>query len=93
MFMRSNIDSNIVIGDKLQHLLRINGFNTATLIKATNIDESTLLDYLNNVKSPTWWQPLKVRVYIMQLIDWIEFGILPDSVQSIFLLIVRCYTS
>src|SRR5699024_12613894 len=29
----------------------------------------------------------------MQLIDWIEFGIRPDSIQSILLLIVRGYTS
>jgi len=29
----------------------------------------------------------------MQLIGWIEFGIRPDSVQSILLLIVRGYTS
>src|SRR5699024_8379791 len=39
------------------------------------------------------WRPLKVRVFIMQLIGWIEFGIRPDSVQSILLLIVRGYTS
>lgn len=29
----------------------------------------------------------------MQLIGWIDFGIRPDSVQSILLLIVRGYTS
>ena len=40
-----------------------------------------------------WWRPLKVRVFIMQLIGWIEFGIRPDSVQPILLLIVRGYTS
>ena len=39
------------------------------------------------------WRPLKVRVFIMQLIGWIEFGIRPDSVQPILLLIVRGYTS
>lgn len=46
------MELKIVIGDKLQHLLKINGFNTASLNKGTNIDESTLEDYLNNVKSP-----------------------------------------
>lgn len=53
MFMDNRMESKIVIGDKLQHLLTINGFNTASLNKETNIDESTLQDYLNNVKSPT----------------------------------------
>src|SRR5699024_3783133 len=44
-------------------------------------------------RSSFLWRPLKVRVFIMQLIGWIEFGIRPDSVQSILLLFLRGYTS
>lgn len=41
----------------------------------------------------TWWLPLKVRVFIMQLVGWIEFGIRMDSIQPIFLLTVHDCTN
>lgn len=68
--MDNNMESKIVIGDKLQHLLMINGFNTASLIKETNIDESTLQDYLNNVKSPTLEDGVQLAKFFNTSLDY-----------------------
>ncbi len=70
MFMGNNKESKTVIGDKLQHLLKINGFNTASLIEGTNIDESTLQDYLNNVKSPTLEDIVQLAKFLNTSLDY-----------------------
>ncbi|MFD1040576.1 hypothetical protein ACFQ3N_19625 [Virgibacillus byunsanensis] len=41
--------SRIMIGDKLQHLMRVNGFGVASLVKGSNINESTLQDHLKKL--------------------------------------------
>ncbi|MFB7304255.1 helix-turn-helix domain-containing protein [Heyndrickxia sporothermodurans] len=69
--MDNNMESKIVIGDKLQHLLTINGFKTASLNKETNIDESTLQDYLNNVKSPTLEDAVQLAKFFNTSLDYV----------------------
>lgn len=68
--MDNNMESKIVIGDKLQHLLTINGLNTASLNKETSIDESTLQDYLNNVKSPTLEDAVQLAKFFNASLDY-----------------------
>ncbi|MFS0883594.1 hypothetical protein, partial [Metabacillus niabensis] len=48
-------------------VLAISLSNGGIVVKADSIE-----------KSPEGSLPLKVRVFIMQLIGWIEFGIQPD---------------
>ncbi|TXL64040.1 hypothetical protein FHP05_10145 [Cerasibacillus terrae] len=60
----------ISIGDKLQHLLSINGFDTSTIIRGTNINESTFQGYLNNGKSPTLEDIVKLASFFNTSIEY-----------------------
>jgi|SRR5690625_124594 len=64
------VKHKILIGDKLQHLLSINGFDTGTVIKGTNINELTLQGYLNNRKSPTLEDMVKLASFFNTSIEY-----------------------
>ncbi|MCC2251882.1 helix-turn-helix transcriptional regulator [Virgibacillus sp. AGTR] len=69
--MNNNMELKIVIGDKLQHLLNINGLKIVHLVKYSNISETTLQDYLDNVKSPTLEDLVQLAELLNTSIDYI----------------------
>lgn len=68
--MNNNVKSKIVIGDKLNHLLKINGLNIANIAKSSNISEATLQDYLDNVKNPALEDLVQIAEQLNTSIDY-----------------------
>lgn len=69
--MNNNMELKIIIGDKLQYLLEINGLTIAHLVENTNISESTLQDYLDNGKIPTLEDLVRLAKLLNTSIDYI----------------------
>lgn len=69
--INNNVDSKIVIGDRLQHLLEINGLNITSLIISSNISKTTLQAYLDNTKSPELEDLVQLAEILNTSIDYI----------------------